>query len=111
VDATYNLNKSEIDISDRGSGAYSDFLPGRKSGSIDLTVNWDLADAQLQVLVAAYFADTKLDFRWRFDTVGSEVEYTSEGYVMDMPFAGPGEDKCSVSLTLRLTGTVTPATQ
>jgi predicted secreted protein len=111
-DLSFNVEKSEIDTSDRGSGSWSDFIEGRKSATIDGSVNWDVSDGALMTLLDASFADgTVLGFRFRVDTVAGERQFVANGFVTKFAESSPGEDKSSVDISIRLTGTVVKSTQ
>jgi predicted secreted protein len=111
IDATFNRAKSEIDVTDRDSLDWTEFLAGRKSATIDGVANWDVADAQLMALLTAWDDDSGIDILWRFDTIAGEEEFTASVIVTDFTTPSPGEDKSSVNFTLRITGAVTQATQ
>lgn len=113
VDATFNLDRSTIDVTDRGSGEWTDFLPGRKSGTIDLTCNWNVADAALVSLVTAFYAEptTSLMVRFRPDTVAGELSYAASCFVSALSKSAPGEDKVSMDVTLQITGAVAKTAQ
>jgi predicted secreted protein len=111
VDATFNRTKSEIDVSDRDSLDWAEFLAGRKSATIDGVCNWDEADTALMALLNAWDDDSGIDILWRFDTQSGEKEWTASVIVIDFTTPSPGEDKSSVNFSLRITGEVTEATQ
>ncbi len=111
VDLAFNRSKSEINVTDRGSGSWTEFLPGRKDATIDGTVNWDIADAALMTLLAAFEDDSGIDILFRLDTVADEKEWTASVIVTNFSTPAPGEDKASVNITLRINGAPSEATQ
>lgn len=109
IDATLTIESSEITVTTHDSGQWEEFLQGRKSGSIELTLRYDEADAPQQAAIAASFAETTVAVVWvsqGLATSGAE-RFTATAFVSAQPLESPNDEENKLSLTLRITGTVT----
>lgn len=112
ADATLNLEQAELTTTAHDDGDFETFIVGRKNGSIDVTVRYDEADAGQQTLLDSFFDGTTLDYRWRMrGDVSGARELTAKGIITSQPQAAPNDDVASMDTTIRLTGTITKATQ
>lgn len=111
VDADLAIESSEITVTSHDSADWEEFLQGRKSGTIEMTLRYDEADAGQQDAIDAAFAETVVTVRWRSRgaTSGAQ-EYEASAFVRAFPIGSPNDEENKLGLTFRLTGAVTQAT-
>jgi len=96
-DATLNREAEEIDVSDKTSGAYGDYLTGRKTWSIECDGFIVDGDQAFNTLENAYENRQTLKVELRFP---SGKTYSGEVIITEFPLEFPQDDGASFSLTL-----------
>jgi predicted secreted protein len=107
VDATLNLEQSEIENTTHDDGDWSSFMPSRKAGTIDVTMRYYDDDVSQDGLRASYFAGTILRFRFRMDAAVGSQDYVANGFITSLSPAGPNDDPAGFDLSIRIAGGVT----
>jgi TP901-1 family phage major tail protein len=108
-DATLNREAEEVDVSAKTDGAYGDFLPGRKTWSIECEGFIVESDAAFNRLEDAYENREALNVEIRMP---SGKKYSGEVVITEFPLEFGQEDGATFSLTLTGKGalTITPGT-
>lgn len=106
VDATFNANWAEVDMSDQDS-PNTEYLRGRGDFSIDGTLRYDPQDEGQELLEESAFEQTteaNIMVRWRSKEGVSEKEYVAPGFVTAFSNARPDEAPQDISFTIRIAG-------
>lgn len=96
-DATLNREAEEIDVSDKTSGAYGDYLTGRITWSIECDGFIVNGDPAFDVLEQAFEARRTLKVELRYP---DGKTYSGEVIITEFPLEFPQDDGASFSLTL-----------
>ncbi|OYD08547.1 phage tail tube protein [Paludifilum halophilum] len=108
-DATLNRGAEEVDVSAKTDGnGYGDFLPGRKSWSVECEGFIVDGDAAYEQLETKYEARESVQIELRMP---SGKIYEGEVVITEFPMEFPQDDGATFSLTLQGRGplTTTPA--
>ena len=106
VDATFNANWTEVDMSDQDS-PNTEYLRGRGDFSIDGTLRYDPQDEGQALLEESAFEQTteaNILVRWRSKEGASEKEYVAPGFVTTFSNSRPDEAPQDISFTIRIAG-------
>lgn len=96
-DATFNRGAEEVDVSSKTDGEFGDYLPGRKSWSIECSGFMVEDDEALLALEQAFENRQTLSVAFKFP---SGLTYQGEVIVSEFPLEFAQEDGVSYSLTL-----------
>ena|SRR3990167_4772237 len=106
VDCSFSGEIEELDSTTHDSGAFREYLAGRMSGTLDVTMKWDQSDtAQSQMADDAFVPGTSRALDFRMETTGHK--YTGTGFITNWSPSAPNDDVAEVSCTIRFTGTIT----
>lgn len=111
VDGSFNGERPPVDSTSHDTGDARDFLQGRLTGTIDLTLRWDEADAVQSAMADDFFAGTSRACKFRMQTAGSAHSYDATGLITSWAPSGPNDDPGEVSVSIQLSGTITQNTQ
>jgi predicted secreted protein len=108
-----NLSTNSIDTVSKDSGDWAESIPGRKSWSIDATLQIKYGtDTQKETyadLLAAWLNKSVLTVSFKDPTVDSTT-LTGSAYLTSFPHNSPDEDIATVDVTFTGTGPLTAAT-
>lgn len=108
-----NLSKNSIDTVSKDSGDWAESTPGRKSWSIDATIQistgTDTDKETYDQLLDAWMNDTLLTVSFKCAKLGSKT-LTGSTYITSFPHNSPDEDIATADVTLQGTGAITVAT-
>jgi len=110
-EATFDVNRTIINSWSRGDGEWQKKIYGRKDGSVSFPAVWNKDDTQLTQIVDAFYNDTALWYKFRFQTVAGEEEWKFKGLVESISKSAPNDDVSMLDISIQVTGTATPATQ
>ena len=104
------LSTAMIETSSKDSGAWATSIPGRKSWSINATVQLDYADGgsdyTYDELLTAWLDQTSLTVTFKTATVASTT-LTGTAYIESKPVQAGDQEIATVEITLRGTGALT----
>ena len=104
------LSTAMIETSSKDSGAWATSIPGRKSWSINATVQLDYtdggADYTYDELLTAWLDQTQLTVTFKTATVASTT-LTGSAYIESKPVQAGDQEIATVEITLRGTGALT----
>lgn len=104
------LSTAMIETSSKDSGAWATSIPGRKSWSINATVQLDYtdggADYTYDELLTAWLDQTSLTVTFKTATVASTT-LTGSAYIESKPVQAGDQEIATVEITLRGTGALT----
>lgn len=110
---TLNVEADELDATDFQDSGWTVPIAGRKSGSLDLTFNQDVAASAIDsIMWALMFTTTTFELRATNSAVGaSNPKYTGNVLIKEWkPLDGSVSDLAQVSVSFPLSGVVTRAT-
>lgn len=108
---TLNIDSNTIDVSDHDSGRWTNYLTGRKDGSIDFTCNLVMDNtAQTAVTADILAADSAGAFSFKPNTtkVGDQT-FTGTGILSNVSIEVGDDDVIEISGTITITGEITRA--
>jgi hypothetical protein len=113
VDGSFTLEVEELDSTTHDSGAFRSFLGGRGMATVELTLRYDEADpGQLSLATAAIGQLDTYGWRFRQQVGGGFKQWTStSGMVTSYNPSGPNDDLAELSVSIRMSGTITDTTQ
>ena len=104
------LSTAMIETSSKDSGAWATSIPGRKSWSINATVQLDYddggSDYTYDELLTAWLDQTALTVTFKTATVASTT-LTGTAYIESKPVQAGDQEIATVEITLRGTGALT----
>jgi len=104
------FTRAAIDVSNKGSGGWAEFIYGQGGGSFDCEgVFKEDATYGWEELFAAMLAKTVLTLRWTSDVIGDKY-YEGSVLIESANMDAPLEDKITYTCTLKLTGAPTTGT-
>jgi hypothetical protein len=112
TDSSLKGTKGKINTSDHDSADFEEYIQGRKDLSIDLTCNYDTADAGQTALITNWYADG-VTFLVRFSPAGSTAgspQKQASGFVETLEEGDPNDAQATLTCTIQLSGTVTNGT-
>ena len=110
-DINCNLETSELTSTCRDDGAFEAYEYGRMSGTIESQVVYDPTNTSYVKLVTSMFNQTKLTYRFRFQTNAGDPQYSGVGLVTSLGKSAPNDDMSTVDFSIRLSGTLTVGVQ
>lgn len=111
VDVGNDMERPEINVTTHDSGDFEEFIQGRLTGSIDLSGKWDEADAGQSGMQADFISGTSRAVVFRMQDGAGNHEFTGTGQITSWGASGPNSDAAEITTTVRLSGTITEATQ
>lgn len=72
-DATVTLEKDAAENSSRATGGWKSYIDGMKDVTIEAEIDYEIADAQVEIVRAAYFGNTLVGVQ-AFDDNGEGVQ-------------------------------------
>lgn len=107
-DASWSIDQSTVDVTDFASGAWTEHLVGRKTVTASVTVNYDEADAGLDIVLASWQAATQIYIRYRprGDTTGAD-QYVALATITSCEDSSPNDDAAEASISFQVTSSVT----
>jgi hypothetical protein len=102
---------AELNATCKESGAYEEFLAGRKDATIDITMHWDEEDDGQNKLASAHFSDTTVVVQYRMEEASGKDQHVVTCLVTAWNPDSPNDDIADISATLRVTGSYAPSTQ
>lgn len=112
TEASLKGTKGKINTSDHDSADFEEYIQGRKDLSIDLTCNYDTANAAQMALVTNWYADG-VNFLIRFSPAGTAAGTPmkqASGFVETLEEGDPNDAQATLTATIQLTGSVTNGT-
>ena len=108
VDATLVVESGEITVTTHDSDDWEEFLQGRKSATIEVSVRYDEADTAQAALITASYAESTVAVIWvsRGLATSGAQRYTATAFVSAQPFESPNDEENKASFTLRITGAI-----
>ena len=107
VDGTLNGDQSSIKTTSHDSGQFEEYLPGRKSFTMDLKCHYDEADAGQGALIDSFLNGTTILFAFN-QIVGSTYKQGRiSGFVTKFSPGSPNDDAASVDFAVQCTGAIT----
>lgn len=111
VDASLNLERPAVETTSHDTGDAREFIQGRLSGTVDLTLRWDEADAVQSAMQTDFFAGTSRATKFRMQTAGGAHSLDATGLITSWAPSGPNDDAGEVSVSIQLSGTITENAQ
>lgn len=111
VDGSANLERPPLDSSTHDTGDAREFLQGRLTGTIDLSMKWDEADSIQSAMAVDFFAGTSRTCKFRMQTAGGAHSYDATGLITGWAPSGPNDDVGEVTASVQLSGTITENAQ
>lgn len=108
VDATWNANWTEVDMSDQDS-LNNEYLRGRGDFSIDGTLRYNPQDEGQALLEESAFEQTteaNILVRWRSKAGAGEKEFVAPAFVSAFSNSRPDEAPQDISFTIRIAGPI-----
>lgn len=111
LNSGFTSNRDEIELSDADDGADSTYTMGRKhrEASGEFNLNTTAANNDLNDIWDAHDAGTLLPFIYGGTDSGDFI-LTGNLYIRDVELADPDNERSTVTLTMRVTGSVTKTT-
>ena len=107
VDASLNLEQSELEVTSHDDGAWQAYLAGRKGGTMDISMRYDDADTSQDAMRTSFFAGITLRWQFRLDTGTGIEQYTFLGFITSIKPSGPNNDPAAYDISVRIAGSVT----
>ena len=111
VDASISGENAELDTTCHDDLDARAYIYGRFSGTMDLTMKWDEADAGQIDLADAFFGKTINVYTFRMQTGTGFQLYTVSGLVTSFSPSAPNDDVAELTATIRLTGAIVRSAQ
>ena len=111
VDGSLDLERPDIDVTTHDTGDARAFIQGRLTGSVDLTMKWDEADAGQSAMQADHFTGTQRTIYFRMNTGAGLHSFTGTGQVSKWSAKGPNDDASEVSATVKFSGAIVEGVQ
>jgi predicted secreted protein len=111
-DATLDVQRAEIDTTDKDSAGWDEFIPGQGSLSINGTCVYEEDDAGQEDLIDAILAGTTASFVFRpWGASSGADQWTATGFPTSTQLDSPNKEALSFPFTIRLSGAPTRANQ
>lgn len=111
IDGTLNGDQSTVKTTGHDSGQYEEYLPGRKSFTIDAKCHWDEADSGQGAMVDSFVNGTTILFAfYQVYGTGYKVGRIS-GFVTKFSPGSPLDDAAACDFAIQCTGAITWTTQ
>lgn len=111
-DMTLDVQRAEIDTTDKDSAGWDEFITGQGSLSINGTANYEEDDAGQEDLIDAIIAGTTGSYVFRpWGTDVGQDEWTATGFPTSTQIDSPNKEQISFPFTIRLSGAPTRADQ
>lgn len=107
VDGSLEVESAEVATTSHDSGVWEEFLQGRNSATVTLSVRYDEADAGQDACLAAWVAQTMGTLRFRMGGAGGSKQYSGSAFVKSAPMSAPNDEAADLQLTFRMTGAIT----
>lgn len=112
IDPTVSLESAEVNVTDHDSGAWEEFLQGRKNWSVEAPCRYDEADAGQDTAIQAAFDGTQVKVRFRMKGAGAgNKQLIGDAFVRAVPMNAPNDEAADLGLTFRGTGALARSTQ
>lgn len=105
--------RDTVDVTSHSStGGYREFIGGlRDGGEISCDINWLFGDPAQDALDDAFAADARTNFQMYFPMAAADNRLSFAAFVTDLSWNGPIDAQVTRSLTLKVTGPITVATE
>lgn len=111
-DITIPQNTDEEESTSHDSAGVREYIPGHSDNTCTLTMVFDDTDSTHQFLQTAADAKTQFGFRFRPRVASGAAQRTwSSGFITSLEKSAPLEGVQEMTVTIRLSGTPTNATQ
>jgi predicted secreted protein len=111
-DANLKVAKAEIDVSDKDSGGWDEFIPGQGSATIDGSLVYEEDDAGQALLITSILASDVRSVRFRMWGVDpGQDQWVCNGFITSADLSSPNKEALGFSFSIRLTGKPTKSTQ
>lgn len=111
-DCTLDVNVATIDVTDKDSGGWDEFIAGQGSASISGTCVYEEDDAGQEDVIDAILAKTVASWVFRpLGTGAGQDEWTCNGFVTSVQISSPNKEALSFPFSVQLTGQPTRADQ
>ena len=111
-DCDLKISVTTIDVTDKDSNGWDEFLAGQGSASIDGTCVYEEDDVGQDLFVTVILAKTMPKFRFRpWGTLVTADEYVCLGFPTSATISSPNKDALSFPFSIQISGKPTKAVQ
>lgn len=111
TDLSMSGSQESFDQTSHDSTSYREYLAGRKSATMDVSCNWDSADAGQDIVRTLYFSGANVYIRFYMYTATGDVKYEAQAIITSYAPKSPNDDLATLDVSLQLTGSFAEGVQ